>query len=351
MPRLSRIRLERRDWSDQAASDGGRSASHGGQVSSDSDQGRSDEDQFSSQSDQLLSDRDQEVADLEFRSGAGTAAERARAYELSQERRGQATSARTVTSAIRARVSLERDTQAVARDEIARLRDENAAARDAAADFADREAAELAGSLGETDERTQVALAAAAAARVRAAAARDRAAGDRRQAARDRDAAARDREQLQAEVRLAQIDELTGAFRRGIGEVLISHEIERAKRSGSQLQLAFIDVDRLKEANDTLGHAAGDSILRCVFAGFRVRLRPYDPIIRWGGDEFVCMISGAAPEDALNRIAAARSDLSGLDPVIEVSFGLATMVEGDTMASLVGRADTALLEARTRRGR
>jgi len=298
VPRQSKFRLERRDWVGQDASDFDQSAS---------DTGR--------------------------------------------EQRGQATWAHTATTAIRARVSLERDTQAMARDEVARLRDETAAARDLAADLADREAAELAGSIAETDERTRAAFAAAAKARVRAAAARERAAADRLQAARDRDAAARDREQLQAEVRRAQMDELTGAFRRGIGEVLISHEIERAKRSGGELQLAFIDVDRLKEANDTLGHAAGDSILRCVFAGFRVRLRPYDPIIRWGGDEFVCMIPGAATEDALRRIAAARSDLSGLDPVIEVSFGLASLSEGDTMASLVGRADTALLDARTRRGR
>jgi diguanylate cyclase (GGDEF)-like protein len=320
MPHLSRRnRLEPRHRSDQAASEG----------------------------DQSGSDSDQEVADLE----PSTTVERTHSYEPARERRGQGSLARTATSAIRARTALERDTQAMARDEVARLRDETAAARDAAADLSDREAAELAGSLGETDAGTWAALAAAAKARVRAAAARERAATDRRQAARDRDAAARDREQLQAEVRRAQMDELTGAFRRGIGEVLITHEIERAKRSGSELQLAFIDVDRLKATNDTLGHAAGDSILRCVFAGFRVRLRPYDPIIRWGGDEFVCMISGAAPEDAVNRIAAARSDLSGLDPVIEVSFGLASLVAGDTMASLVGRADTALLEARDRRGR
>ena len=82
-----------------------------------------------------------------------------------------------------------------------------------------------------------------------------------------------------------------------------------------------------------------------------MRLRPYDPIIRWGGDEFVCLISGAAAVDALRRIAAARSDLSRLDPAIEVSFGLASLTEGDTTASLVGRADTALLGARARRGR
>jgi diguanylate cyclase (GGDEF)-like protein len=304
-------------------------------------------DQAASDSDQSGSDSDQEVADLE----PPTTVERTHAYEPARERRGQGSLARTATSAIRARTALERDTQAMARDEVARLRDETAAARDAAAELADREAAELAGSLGETDEETGAALAAAAKARVRASAARERAAGDRRHAARDRDAAARDRQQLQSEVRRAQLDELTGAFRRGIGEVLISHEIERAKRSSGELQLAFIDVDRLKEANDTFGHAAGDSILRCVFAGFRVRLRPYDPIIRWGGDEFVCVISGAAAEEALSRIAAARTDLSALDPVVEVSFGLASMVEGDTMASMVGRADTALLEARTRRAR
>jgi diguanylate cyclase (GGDEF)-like protein len=259
--------------------------------------------------------------------------------------------ARIATSAIRAPASAERDAQAAIRDENARLRDEIAAARDLAADLADREAAESAGNLGEIDERTQAALAAAAAARVRASAARERAAGDRRHAARDRDAAVRDRKQLQAEVRRAQMDELTGAFRRGIGEVLICHEIERAKRNGTELQLAFIDVDRLKETNDTLGHAAGDNILRCVFAGFRVRLRPYDPLVRWGGDEFVGVISGAGVGDALSRIAAARADLAALDPIVAVSFGLATMTAGDTMASLVGRADSALIEARQRRGR
>jgi diguanylate cyclase (GGDEF)-like protein len=144
---------------------------------------------------------------------------------------------------------------------------------------------------------------------------------------------------------------LTGAFRRGIGELLITHEIERARRNGSGLQLAFIDVDRLKQTNDTLGHAAGDSVLRCVFAGFRVRLRPYDAIIRWGGDEFVCMISAAGREEALDRIVAARADLDALDPTVAVSFGLATMTDGDTRASLVGRADSALIEARQDRGR
>ena len=169
MPRLSRIRPERRDdWSDRAASDGDGSAS-------------------------VL-----DQADSDFR---------------------QAGLTRTATSAISARIALERDTEAMARDEVARLRDETAAARDLAADLADREAAELAGSLGEVDERTAAALAAVAKARVRAAAARERAAADRRHAARDRAAAARDREQLQAEVRRAQVDELTGAFRRGLGEV------------------------------------------------------------------------------------------------------------------------------------
>jgi diguanylate cyclase (GGDEF)-like protein len=328
VPRPSRIRLERDDWSDQAAPDTDRSVSHDDQI-----------------------DRDQQVADLELHSEPASAIDRLRSYELAQRKRSEATLARSATSAVRARVSMDRDAEAILRDVNARRRDEIAAARDRAADIADREAAELAGNLGELDSRTQAALAAAAAARVRASAARERAAGDRRHAARDRDAAARDRGQMQADVRRAQVDELTGAFRRGIGEVLINHEIERARRSGNELQLAFIDVDRLKETNDRLGHAAGDSVLRCVFAGFRVRLRPYDPIIRWGGDEFVCLIPGAGREDAVARITAARSDLSGLDPAITVSFGLSSLDEGDTMGSLVERADTALLEARERRCR
>jgi diguanylate cyclase (GGDEF)-like protein len=115
-----------------------------------------------------------------------------------------------------------------------------------------------------------------------------KAAADRERAARDREAAARDREFLRGEMERSQLDELTGACSRGLGEILLRHEIERANRPEGDLTLVFIDADGLRETNDHSGHAAGDALLRSAFNGLQARLRPYDPIVRWGGDEFVC---------------------------------------------------------------
>ena len=336
-------------WSDQDAAEAEQTLADADQTASDSDQDGSDGDQAAAQSDQLLSDRDQEVADLEFHANPSSDPDRLRAYHEAQAKRGEGTLARATASTSRSRISAERDAQAVSRDENARRRDRVASARDVASARADRRAAVVASNLEDLDERTEVVLAAAATAREKAAVGRVRAAADRRNAARDREAAALDRAHLQAELRRSQLDDLTGAFRRGIGEVLVGGEIERARRQGDDLQVAFIDVDGLKGTNDTFGHAAGDSALRCVYAGFRVRMRPYDPIIRWGGDEFVCVLSGTDADDARGRIEATRADLGRLDPRVSVSFGLAALREGDTVTTLVDRADRALFDGRAGR--
>lgn len=340
---------EQASWSDQASLEADQTLADTDQTASDSDQTGSDGDQAAAQSDQVLSDRDQEAADLDLRSSPSADPVRLRAYQEAQAKRGEGTLARATASTARARISAERDAQATLRDENARRREKTAEARDAAAAHADRQAATMASELHDLDARTEAAVAAAAVAREKAASVRIRAAADRRYAARDREAAALDRADLQTELRRSQFDDLTGAFRRGIGEVLVGGEIERARRDGDRLQVAFIDVDDLKGINDTIGHAAGDSALRCVYAGFRVRLRPHDPVIRWGGDEFVCVMPGIDAGDARGRIEATRADLARLDPRVFVSFGLADLRTGDTVTSLIERADQALFEARGRR--
>jgi diguanylate cyclase (GGDEF)-like protein len=256
--------------------------------------------------------------------------------------------ARAATSTATVRIAARREAEAHRRDERARRRDARAVAREDDAERADRAAAGLAEGLGDVEERIRIALAAGALARERATEARTRAAADRCQAARDREAAALDRQTLRAELHRCQFDDLTGAFRRGIGEVQIAHELERAHRAGDPLHLAFVDVDDLKGTNDSRGHGAGDDALRCLHAGFRVRLRPYDPIIRWGGDEFVCLFPAVDVADARARIEAARADLSLLDPPVSVSFGMSSLRDGDSVSALVGRADAALIAARGR---
>lgn len=142
------------------------------------------------------------------------------------------------------------------------------------------------------------------------------------------------------------MDELTGAYRRGMGEIPLRHEMSRAKRLGVPLTLAFVDADRLKETNTRSGHAAGDALLRPVFNGLKARLRPYDPIVRWGGDEFVCTVSGVIPAEARIRMEQAEIDLGALDPQVSITFGAAAMKSGDTLAALVGRADVAQRKAK-----
>src|SRR5438132_6245992 len=87
----------------------------------------------------------------------------------------------------------------------------------------------------------------------------------------------------------AATDDLTGALRRGTGLAMLQRELDRARRvRGRGTIVAFIDVDGLKRLNDTDGHSAGDQLLRDVVAAIRERVRSYDLVIRYGGDEFVC---------------------------------------------------------------
>ena len=300
--------------------------------------------------DQRSSDRDQATADRELAAHPSDQAA-LRDYEASRAERGEGTLDRRSTRAARAQVGSERDEAGWRRDETARKRDRTAEERDHAAEELDHEAERLAQELGQTDDRTAAALEAAAVARGRAASVRGRAAADRERAAGDRKAAARDRDQHQRELEHAELDELTGAYRRGLGELALGNEIERARRSGKGLVLAYIDIDNLKEVNDRHGRAAGDALLRDLVGALRSKLRPYDPVVRWGGDEFVCAISETKLEDARGQIQEVRALLAETQPDAWVSVGLAALRQGDTVEALIERADyESLMEAKAKPG-
>jgi diguanylate cyclase (GGDEF)-like protein len=335
---------------ERASSDADQTLSEADQTSSDSDQSLSDRDQAAAQADQQISDREQAIADRRFDAADASAQSSSLSeYEKAQADRDEGTMSRAATAAVRSMISAERDAQAELRDKQARERDLIAEERDQVADLADQEAVALAREVGAADTSTKVALEAAASARSLAASARGKAASDRERAARDRQAAARDREFLRDEMERSQMDELTGAYRRGMGEILLRHELMRAKRLGAPLTLAFVDADRLKETNTHSGHAAGDALLRQVCNGLQARLRPYDPIVRWGGDEFVCTVSGVIPAEARIRIEQAEVDLGALDPPVSITFGVAAMQPADTLAALVSRADAAQREAKNKK--
>jgi diguanylate cyclase (GGDEF)-like protein len=233
--------------------------------------------------------------------------------------------------------AMRRDVAARLRDLAARARDEAAEARDRAAALLDRELRDLAGSARATRVR------------VWAAADRARAAADREQAAIDREHAARDRKQAQAELERAQLDGLTGAYRRELGELELTHEIARARRLDGRLVLAFVDVDALKDRNDREGHAAGDALLRRVVTAMRSNLRSYDPIVRFGGDEFVCALSDTDLDGARRRFDEIRTALSAAEGSGSISVGLAALRPSDTLEDLTMRGDAALYRAKHER--
>lgn len=91
--------------------------------------------------------------------------------------------------------------------------------------------------------------------------------------------------------RLAITDALTGCYNRRFFDQIERRELQRHRRYGSPLCVMFVDVNRFKELNDTLGHDTGDAALRAIGELLRRNLRGSDYVIRWGGDEFLLMLT------------------------------------------------------------
>ena len=111
-----------------------------------------------------------------------------------------------------------------------------------------------------------------------------------------------------------------------------------------------MDVNGLKAINDARGHAAGDALLARVVATLRSNLRPYELIVRVGGDEFICALSDAGVDDVRRRFDEIADQLRGdqADPVITVGFG--ELTDADSAMDLVDRADGDFLSAHRARG-
>jgi diguanylate cyclase (GGDEF)-like protein len=146
-------------------------------------------------------------------------------------------------------------------------------------------------------------------------------------------------------------DSLTGAWQRGPGLEQLEHEIHRARRGTGRLVVAYVDINGLKAINDTYGHAAGDSMLARVVAALRSNLRPYELIVRVGGDEFICALSDAGIDDARRRFDQIAQQLAVDPSVPAITAGFAELIEGDSATDLVERADREFLSAHRARAR
>jgi diguanylate cyclase len=229
-----------------------------------------------------------------------------------------------------------RDSAASDRDHVSEDRDVAAQDRDVEATSRDNFATDRDGSTGHVDFD---------AASDREAAEGDRlsAASDRQHAADDRDAAAVDRS-LGAEYSESLLyDFLTGVYRRRGGLDELGRDIAKSRRNEEPFVLAFIDVDRLREANDAGGHDFGDRLLVRVAAAIRGVVREYDVIVRYGGDEFLCGISGM-------DLSSARARFDQLNPVLatmgggSATAGVVQLKAGEDLQHLIARADAAMYE-------
>ncbi len=323
---------------DQMVADADQSASDADQVSSDSDQTASERDQTGADRDQQASDQDQATTDRDRAGHHDLSPDDEKAYQVSRENREAASFERLGNRLRRQATAHDRDEAAADRDRMAEIRDEGGRGRDAhAADLKLPSSEREAQLLHELEEL-----------RAQAAADRSRAADDRARAAADRAKAAGERARLEAELQAAHLDELTGAYRREMGRLALTHEIERVRRSGGPFVVAFVDVDDLKTVNVRDGHAAGDRVLQSVVRAMRARLRSFDPIIRFGGDAFVCGLGGTDLAEAAQRFDAIGIAIEA-DAGVAISVGFAELEPGDTADGLTERADAAMLRLRAAR--
>jgi diguanylate cyclase (GGDEF)-like protein len=341
---------------EQDLADGDQTVSDADQSGADLDQTAAESDQTASERDQNASDRDQRASELDQAASDQAADRGVQSVNYSRTRRTRASTAiqRDLTTQVRSDTSRIRDATAERRDRDADARDAASHARDelAAALDAEIEALEKSSKHGSNGTGMEILLRAAhdrkraAASRGRAAEQRDHSARDRVMARQDRQQAAADRLAAAEELAAEGVDHLTDALRRRVGLAAIQREIDRTARTQESLVVAFVDVDGLKAVNDSRGHAAGDELLRDVVRCIKAGLRPYDVVLRYGGDELVCSLVGenlAGIRDRFNRINARIAECQD---GASITVGLVEAIPGESTGELVARADQAMLTVR-----
>ncbi len=164
-------------------------------------------------------------------------------------------------------------------------------------------------------------------------------------------------ERKHTEVQLAHLalhDPLTGLPNRALFLDRLSVALDRSRRTSGRVAVLFVDVDRFKQVNDTLGHGAGDRVLEALAYRLRGMLRPMDTVARFGGDEFTLLFEDLDNErevvliaERISRAAKLPVALDDGQASVTVSIGIATANDPTIPPEMVIReADTAMYRAK-----
>ncbi len=148
---------------------------------------------------------------------------------------------------------------------------------------------------------------------------------------------------------LSKTDRLTGLANRTRLDAVLEEECARNQRSGEPLSVILLDIDNFKSVNDKFGHQVGDIVLVAVAGILKTNVRPYDVVGRWGGEEFLVVcntnIDNAALIAEKLRFALEAHQIDIVGPKTG-SFGVASILPGESIESVLGRADAALYRAK-----
>lgn len=158
---------------------------------------------------------------------------------------------------------------------------------------------------------------------------------------------------FQRALKLAFTDQLTKANNRAAFNDCLKREIKRAERASQHLSLIFVDIDYFKSLNDNYGHDCGDIVLSSVAGWLMETVRGSDAVFRYGGEEFVILLSDTDLSGAGVIAERLRADIEshalayGMEVLhVTASMGVSTLNADDTSESLVKRADAAMYKAK-----
>jgi diguanylate cyclase (GGDEF)-like protein len=153
-------------------------------------------------------------------------------------------------------------------------------------------------------------------------------------------------------------DPLSGLYNRRYLDETLDRELARALREGYPVSIVMCDIDHFKTLNDTYGHQAGDEVIRSLSRFMREQARASDILCRYGGEEFLLVLPGMSPDNAIERIDAWRKKFSEqrvifgpFELAATLSMGISSYpAHGETPELLIAAADQALYLAK-RKGR